>query len=168
VSTEPLIEGKVTISEGNVRPMRYVRSANLIFAIAATLAPLAHVLELPNKFTLDGVLWLAVQQHLYRGWGPILGGPAEIGALVTTLALLVARRADKRARLLTLVAALAYAVMLAAYLVFNAPVNEAVNGWTPATLPGDWMSYRLQWETGHALAALMALIGLAVLALAFR
>jgi hypothetical protein len=47
---------------------------------------MAHVLELPNKLALDGGLWLAVQQHLYRGWGPFLGGPAEIGALVTAAA----------------------------------------------------------------------------------
>jgi hypothetical protein len=45
-----------------------------MLAILAALPPLAHVLELPNKLALDGELWLAVQQHLYRGWGPFLGG----------------------------------------------------------------------------------------------
>lgn len=42
--------------------------------LAVTLSALtAHVLELPNKLSLDGPLWLAVQQHLYRGWGPYIG-----------------------------------------------------------------------------------------------
>ena len=51
--------------------------------------------------------------------------------------------------------------MLLSFFLFNAPVNEAVNKWTPETLPADWASYRLRWETGHALAALFALLGLA-------
>ncbi|HEY2531511.1 MAG TPA: hypothetical protein VGJ20_26865 [Xanthobacteraceae bacterium] len=147
--------------------MRVLCWANLILAILAALAPVAHVLELPSKLALDGPLWLAVQQHLYRGWGPLLGGPAEIGALATTLALLVVRRADRRMRGLTLQAAIAYAGMLAVFFVFNAPVNAAVNRWTATTLPGDWPAYRLRWETGHALAALLAAVGLAVLVRAY-
>jgi hypothetical protein len=143
--------------------MTRLRWANLILAVLAALPPLAHVLELPNKLALEGELWLAVQQHLYRGWGPFFGGPAEIGALVSTLALLLVRRANGRTRLLTLIAAVAYAGMVAAFLVFNAPVNEALNGWTPAMLPSDWTSYRLRWEAGHAVAALMSVVGLAAL-----
>jgi hypothetical protein len=53
--------------------MRWLQRINLAFAILAVVAPLAHVLELPNKLALDGPLWLAVQQHLYRGWGPFFG-----------------------------------------------------------------------------------------------
>jgi hypothetical protein len=140
---------------------RTLRWTNLVLAIFATLAPLAHVLELPNKLSLDGPLWLAVQQNLYRGWGPLLGGPAEIGALATTLALLVVYRADRRARWLLAVAAAAYAIMLACFFILNDPVNAAVRGWTPTTLPFNWPIYRLRWEAGHALAALMSVIGFA-------
>ena len=145
------------------RDMIAVRWANLILAIVAVLPPLAHLLELPNKLVLDGSLWLAVQQHLYRGWGPFLGGPTEIGALATTLLLLVRRRRLGRTRRLTILAAAAYAGMLAAFFVFNEPVNAAVNAWTPATLPSNWANYRLRWEAGHALAAVFSLIGLMAL-----
>ena len=127
------------------------------------MPPLAHVLELPNKLALDGELWLAVQQNLYRGWGPFLGAPAEIGALATTLTLLVVRRANGGTQLLRVIAAMAYTAMLAAFFVFNAPVNEALNGWTSATLPSDWATYRLRWEAGHALVALMSVVGLVAL-----
>jgi hypothetical protein len=143
--------------------MAYLRWANLLLAILAALPPLAHVLELPNKLALDGRLWLHVQQQLYRGWGPFLGGPAEISALATTLALLVVRRANGRTLELTVIAAIAYAAMVMVFFVFNAPVNEALNGWTPATLPSEWGKYRLLWETGHALAALMSVVGLVAL-----
>lgn len=109
--------------------MAALRWLNLIFAILATTAPVAHVLELPNKLALDGPLWLAVQQHLYRGWGPMLGGPAETGSLATTLALLVHRRRNRRTRVLTLAASLAYASMIAVFLALNASVNAAVSHW---------------------------------------
>jgi hypothetical protein len=143
--------------------MIWLHRVNLLFAVLATWAPLAHVVELPNKLALDGALWLAIQQHLYRGWGPLLGGPAEIGALATTLGVLYARRADARTRQLSALAALAYVIMVAAFFVFNAPVNAAVNGWTAGTLPGNWAQYRLRWEVGHSLAALLSVMALAAL-----
>ena len=137
--------------------------ANLILAILAALPPLAHILELPNKLTLESSLWLAVQQHLYRGWGPFLGGPAEIGALITTVALLVIRRERPQTRLLTFMAAAAYTAMLITFFVFNEPVNKAITNWTPATLPSNWTDYRLRWEAGHAIAALFSVAALAAL-----
>jgi hypothetical protein len=128
---------------------------------------MAHVLELPNKLALDGGLWLTVQQHLYRGWGPFLGGPAEIGALLTAAALLFVRRSNSRTRRLTAIATAAYGAMIVAFFVFNAPVNEAVTGWTSATLPSDWPAYRLRWETGHAVAAALAAVGLVAMLRAY-
>ena len=136
------------------------RWANLLLALLAVPAPLAHLLELPNNLALDGPLWLAVQQHLYRGWGPWLGAPAEIGALMTALLLIHKRRTHPRTRRLTWLAAAVYTAMLATFFLFNAPVNTAVNGWTAATLPANWEDYRLKWEAGHAIAALLSLIGL--------
>jgi hypothetical protein len=143
--------------------MTKLRWTNLALAILAVLAPMAHVLELPNKFAIeDGALWLAIQQHLYRGWGPIIGGPVEIGALVSSLALILPRYRDPRARAMNAVAAACYAAMLGAFFVFNAPVNAALNAWTAAALPPDWPDYRRWWETGHALAALFSVAALAV------
>jgi uncharacterized membrane protein len=144
--------------------MTALRWLNFAFAVVAVLPTAAHVLEMPNKLALEGSLWLGIQQHLYRGWGPFVGGPAEIGALLTTLLLLALRWRDRGVRNTTLIAALAYVGMLAAFFVFNRPVNEAVSHWTPLTLPANWASYRRQWETGHALAALFAAIGLVALA----
>lgn len=41
--------------------VRVTRWTNLISAGITLGALFAHVLELPNKFSLDGPLWLAVQ-----------------------------------------------------------------------------------------------------------
>ncbi|HEX4183742.1 MAG TPA: hypothetical protein VHY34_10850 [Caulobacteraceae bacterium] len=138
--------------------MRSLRWLCLLVSLAALAAPLAHVLELPNKLRLDGPLWLAVQQHLYNGWGPIIGAPTEIGGLLLSLAALTAGRRERRALAAYGVAAVAFLGMLFCFFVFNDPVNKALAPWTPATLPADWMSYRWRWELGHALAALCALI----------
>jgi hypothetical protein len=134
-----------------------LRTASLVLAFIATAAPIAHVLEAASKLTLDGPLWLAVQQHLYRGWGPVFG-PVEILSLLAALALFAATRADKSLRRFYLVAALCYAGMLVSFFAFNRPVNEALNAWTAQTLPAYWSDYRLHWEIGHLIAAVLAVI----------
>lgn len=140
--------------------MKWLALANLAFSILAVLAPMAHLLELPNKLALDGELWLAVQQHLYRGWGPFLGGPAETGALATSV-LIAFQHRSSRILWPMLVACTGYVGMLAVFFTLNSPANAAVASWTPATLPADWASYRLRWELGHAIAALFSVISLA-------
>jgi hypothetical protein len=134
-----------------------LRTANLIIAFIATTAPIAHALEMISKLTLDGPLWLEIQQHLYRGWGEIFG-PVEIVAFLSSLALIFVTWRDRSSRRAYLIAMVCYAAMLADFFIFNRPVNEAVRGWTSATLPADWGEYRLRWESGHALSALFSLI----------
>ena len=77
--------------------MLALRTANLIIAFIATTAPIAHLLEMISKLTLDGPLWLGVQQHLYRGWGEVFGA-VEIVAFLSTLALLLLTWRDRSSR----------------------------------------------------------------------
>ena len=141
--------------------MAVLRTVNLFLAFIATTAPLAHVLELPSKLTLDGPLWLAIQQHLYRGWGTVFG-PVEIAVLVLSGVLLISTwRTSVRSRYA--VAFVCYAGMIAVFFLFNAPVNEALSGWTATTWPADWDAYRLRWEVGHALAATLSVIAFVTL-----
>ena len=138
--------------------LKGMKIANFAVISFAVTAPMAHVLELPNKFTLDGPLWLTVQQQLYRGWGAVFG-PVEILALLTTLFLVWFRRGNPRAFRASLLAALVYTAMLAVFFIFNAPVNAAFNSWTVADMPADWPAYRWRWEMGHAIAAGLSIIG---------
>jgi hypothetical protein len=147
--------------------MIWIRRINIGFAILVVLAPMAHVLELPNKLALDAALWLAVQQHLYRGWGPFLGGPTEIGALLTSIWLVYFRRRSSTVLAATALASAGYAGMLAAFFLLNKPVNVAIVSWTPTSLPLDWAAYRARWEAGHAIAALLSVVSLAALVWAF-
>jgi hypothetical protein len=143
--------------------MRWARRINLVFAVYAALAPMARVLELSNKLALNAGLWLGVQKYLYRGWGPVLGAPSEIGALLSSV-LLVWLHARSRVRVWpAAVASMCYAGMLAAFFVLNQPVNTAVASWTTASLPPDWVMYRAHWEAGHAIAAALSIVALTVL-----
>ncbi len=76
------------------------------------------------------------------------------------MTLLVARRRDPAPMRLTLAAALAFAGMIATFFVLNDPVNAALNSWTPSSMPPDWPSYRLRWEIGHGLAAVLAIVAI--------
>lgn len=137
--------------------MRALPMISLAIAIAALLAPAAHVLEMANKLQLSGALWLQVQQQLYRGWGPVIGAPTEIGGVIVNLVLFLNRSHDAGVRRAWGLAACLYAAMIGVFFAFNAPVNAALNGWTVATLPAEWAGFRWQWEIGHAFAALLAL-----------
>jgi hypothetical protein len=146
------------MTDGNMRRLRWVATG---VGLAACFAPMAHLLEMPNKLRLDGALWLAIQQHLYAGWGPLIGAPTETAGTAINLVLLAAHGGRGAMARRHGLAALCYVAMLVCFFVLNAPVNAAVATWTAATLPPDWASYRLRWEIGHGLAALFALLALA-------
>ena len=49
-------------------------------------------------------------------------------------------------------------VAMVVFFILNQPVNVAFASWTTATLPSDWQSYRLRWETGHAISFVLVLV----------
>jgi len=133
----------------------------------------AHVLELPNKLAIDGPLWLAVQQNLYRGWGPFLA-PFELVAIASAWLLAWMSRGSRRLFVPSAFAAACISVALLVFFAVIAPVNDSFAGWTAATLPSDWTAYRLRWELGHALhfalvlCAFVALLRTALLSQPFE
>lgn len=130
----------------------------LILATVPLAATIAHVVELPNKFLMDGPLWLAVQQRLYYGWGLVVG-PFEVGAILLAWVLVVLHRRFRRRFYLALTTAVLFSLCLVVFFVMNQPVNTAFAGWTQASLPPDWPAYRLKWEMGHALSFVFWLAG---------
>ncbi len=143
--------------------MRVMRFVSLVCCALVFGLTLSHVLQAPGSRGLDGPTWLLVQHTFYGGFA-VVGGFAEILGVVaaTTLALLL-RRSGASAPLPPLVAALCLLGTLAAYGFGNRPVNAKVAGWTAASLPPDWSSYRDQWEAAHAVSAALAGIALLVL-----
>jgi hypothetical protein len=119
---------------------------------------MAHLLELPNKIRLSRDDYLTVQQ-IYRGWN--LLAIVVIGALLSTLALTVTVRHDRKAFVFALIAFLCIVATQIVFWTYTYPANQITNNWT--VLPENWTVLRRQWEYSHATSALLNL--LAVLSL---
>ncbi|MFL6650882.1 MAG: DUF1772 domain-containing protein, partial [Sulfurifustaceae bacterium] len=115
---------------------------------------------LPNKIDLPRDVYLTVQQ-IYRGWA--LLGVAVVGALISTLALTLLVRANRKLFYLTLVATISIALALAVFFVFTYPANQQTLNWT--MLPENWETLRRQWEYSHATAAVLYLLAFVALTL---
>jgi hypothetical protein len=142
--------------------MKWLRSIALMFAFLATTAPIAHVLEMPSKFALEGPLWLSVQQHLYGGWDNLFWS-IQILALLCSVVLFALSKGDRENRGAYLIATVCYLAVILYFFLFNDLVNTALSQWTATTMPADWQKYRLKWETGYALAALFSLFAFVTL-----
>lgn len=138
--------------------------ALLLTGLSAGVA-LAHLLELPNKMQLSAQEYLFVQQHLYQGFGRVVG-LIEQGAFLSTLATAVLTRFHQRVQfLLTLLALVCSIAALVVWQLHNGPVNQAVDSWTTTTMPSNWMTYRDRWEYAHATRAVLYTVGLGALIL---
>jgi uncharacterized membrane protein YedE/YeeE len=135
--------------------------AILTTGLAAGIAS-AHFLELPNKMILSAQEYLLVQQHLYEGFGRIVGS-IEIIALLSTVVIAVLVRGQRQRLLLSLLASVFTVAALIIWQLNNGPVNEAVDSWTIGSMPPDWTVFRDRWEYAHALRAVLFTIALSVL-----
>ena len=137
-----------------------------LFCAALTLGlTVTHDLEIPGKQMLSGNDWLNVQQTFYGGFA-IVGGVAEVLGLISTGILLYLLRKRRTAFVLTLVAAISFAGMLALFAFGNNPLNQQIANWTPATLPANWREIRNAWDGFHAASSAFASLALAALLVA--
>jgi hypothetical protein len=137
-----------------------LRFLSLLF-VALSLAPaMAHLLELPHKIHLPAAEYLTVQQ-IYAGWA--LLGIVILGALLSTLGLLIVERLHGERIGPTFLALLCIIAAQIVFWVYTYPVNVETQNWT--MLPDNWMALRAQWEYSHAAGAglnLLALIALLI------
>jgi hypothetical protein len=141
------------------RETRVLLISRLLVALTLGLA-FAHVLEFFGKQQLSAGDWLMVQQHLYVAFGAI-GGPIEILAIALTWTAWVLQRRDGAAfsSRWTLTAAIVITIGLIDWTLVVSPMNTVLNGWTAASIPGDWMTVRNRWEMGHAVQAALFAAG---------
>src|SRR5262249_50376860 len=121
-----------------------IQFLSLLFAVLAMTTGFAHLLELPSKMSFTGREYLTVQQ-VYRGWAWL--GVIIVGAIVSTLTLMIGVRASPVS---FAYAAIAFSAMVGTQVVFwmfTYPVNRVTKNWT--FLPYDWPRLRSQWEYSH-------------------
>ena len=146
--------------------MRKVLSTAYFLAILTTgLAAgvaFAHFLELPNKMMLSAQDYLIVQQHLYEGFGCIIG-PIELGTMLSTVTVAVLVRGQRQRFLPALLALLLTMAALIVWQLNNGLVNDAVDSWTISSMPPDWTVFRDRWEYAHATRAVLYIVALGTL-----
>jgi len=141
---------------------RWAFAASVLF-VSLTLIPLgAHLLALPNKIAMSGEEYLAAQQ-VCRGWA--LAGAFVIAAIVSTAGLGWASRRTPAESVPVTVALVCLVVSQVVYWILDFPANDATGNWS--SLPENWQVLRMRWEAGHAIGALLALVALLCLLLAF-
>jgi hypothetical protein len=143
--------------------VRLKQSAYFIAFLFTALAlgpALAHLFALPNKIELPEAQYF-VAQGVYRGWA--LLGIVVIGALLSTLALSVVLRHERRPMAWAIVAFLCIAGTQAIFWTWTYPANAATANWT--MVPQNWEALRTQWEYSHAASAFLNLAAMVALIL---
>jgi hypothetical protein len=133
-----------------------------ILLMALALIPAgAHFFELPNKLGLARDAYFTVQ-GIYAGWA--LFGIVLVGGLLVNIVLAIMLRHDRPASIFALIGFLALAATLAIFFVWVFPANQATANWTE--IPENWEALRRQWEYGHAVNAIITLVGFCAIVLA--
>jgi hypothetical protein len=141
---------------------RWAFFASVLF-VSLTLVPTgAHVLALPIKIGMNAQDYLAAQQ-VYRGWA--FAGAFVLAAIVSTAILAWSSRKTRTEATPAVVALACLLLSQLAFWLFDFPANQRTDNWT--RLPPGWESLRVQWEAGHAVSALLTLLALIALLVAF-
>jgi hypothetical protein len=143
------------------------RFVTVVLAALTMAMAFAHLMEMPARMSWDQTLWVGstVTGGLYKMFGSV-GAFINVAALVglSGLVFLVRKRGALTFRL-TLAAALLYIAAMAAWWAFIFPVNQELATWLTQPVPADWADWRRQWETTHALNALLEIVGFCALLL---
>jgi hypothetical protein len=131
----------------------------MLIALSMGLA-LSHLLEMPAKMGYDSSMWLTLSHTLYSKFGTY-GSVFEVGALLSSVALVFLARKRGPSFPWTLTSAMLVALAHVLFWVRVAPVNAETAIMTPDALPADWQALRAQWEYGHAMRAVLQICALA-------
>ena len=145
--------------------VKTTRFVSLLCAALVLGLTLTHDLEIPGKQQLSGAEWLVVQQTFYGGFA-IVGGVAQIVGFISTGVLLPLLHKRRTAFVLTLVATLCFAGMLALFAFGNNPLNQQIATWTPQSLPTNWHEIRDAWDRFHAASSALATLAFTALLIA--
>jgi uncharacterized membrane protein len=124
-----------------------------------------HLMQLPARMGWDQYLWVGstVQGGLYGLFGSI---GAIIGIVAIIVLFLHAHLVHEHGRPgfnFALAAAILYASAFALWWALVYPANVELATWVNGPVPADWTEVRSRWECGHAIIALVELVGFAAL-----
>jgi hypothetical protein len=145
--------------------LKGTRFAAMMLAALTLGLGFCHLMQLPSRLGWDQYLWVGstVQGGLYAAFGSV--GAVIFLATVIVLALnaYFTREHGRPGFRLALIAALLFAAALVLWWVLVYPVSVELAKWVNGPVPSDWTDYRARWEWGHAIIALVELLGFAAL-----
>lgn len=135
--------------------IRIIQFLAIVISALALIPAGAHLAALPNKIAMSQADYFIVQ-GIYSGWA-ILGmlWPA---ALVIDILLAISVRSQIWPLWLAVFAALCFVLMLAIFVIWTLPANQATQNWT--SVPPNWEALRQQWEYSHAANTALAFAAL--------
>jgi hypothetical protein len=147
--------------------LRTWRFITLFFVALLMGSTFSHLLEMPAKMAASAELWLTFQQTLYHNFST-LGGVVEIGAIFSTLVLILLSRRHPTAFYLSGVAILSLSTaFFVVWILFTNEVNIETAKWTARIIPPDWADWRTQWEASHAVRCALHVMAFGALAASF-
>lgn len=136
--------------------------ANLLAYSTVVSQPLFYIVALTSaQRALSGPAYVELRQRINTVMNrrvPVI----YLTALATTLVLIVLswRAGMSRVFITTILALLCLLGDLALMLRENAPINGAIDRWSPTNHPEDWEAYRSKWFAIFAYRQIILLLGL--------
>ena len=123
----------------------------------------AHFMQMPGKLSLPLDCYILVQNQVisYR----VKLAFIEIPSLVSTALATILIRCQRSVFWLTLIGLVCMILMWLVWALFIQPINQQIDGWTPATAPSNWTDLRYQWHFYHLVRLGIASLGMAALTL---
>ncbi len=140
---------------GDLATMKSVQFLAIVLTALALIPGGAHFFERPAKVNLELDQYMIVQQ-IYAGWA--LFAVVFFGALAANVALAVMSRQQRGPLLWAAAASVLIAAMLVIFFIWTFPANQVTNNWTVG--PENLEALRAQWETSHAVNAVLIFLAL--------
>ena len=143
--------------------LKIARFLTIMFVSLSMAPAMCHLLEMPAKMGYDGSFWLRISQTLYGPRFGTVGAFFEVGAVITSIILVIIVRHSKPAFAWSILAAICMIAVHASFWIWIAPVNEKIVAITPENLPNKWPALRQQWEYTHAARAYLHIVAMTAL-----
>jgi hypothetical protein len=141
--------------------LRLVEFVSLVLLAICLMPAGAHLFEMPGKMAMGRDAYFSVQP-IYNGWA--LFGIAIVLGIIALVELALLLRGTGPAFWLAGTAAVLLIASLGWFFLRIYPMNVATQNWT--VVPENWEAMRVQWESGHAVNAVLTLLSFLALSLA--
>jgi hypothetical protein len=135
--------------------------ASILLASLMLMPAGAHLLALPNKIGMNVADYFVAQQA-YRGWA--YAGVLVFAGIAATAILAWQVRHSSAMFPPTLIALVCLVATQVVFWTLVFPGNQHTQNWTVA--PANWDAFRMRWEIGHALSAVLNVAALVALLVA--